>query len=49
MFHVMCASLVLVAALAETSMMRQWARQHELPGIQQAAAAAAFQSGQARN
>ena len=50
MLHVICATLVIVAALAETTVMRQWTQQHGLVGIQQAAAGAAFQSSyQVRN
>ena len=49
MLHVICATLFLMAALAETSVMLQWARQYELAGIQQAAAGAAFPSGYGRN
>lgn len=43
MLHVMCVALVLVTALAEATALRQWTQQHELAGIQQAAAGAGFQ------
>jgi hypothetical protein len=46
MLHVICATLVLAAALAETTVIRQWTEQHALTGTQQAAAGAAFPSGQ---
>ena len=49
MLHVICVALFLMAALAETSVMRQWARQYELANIQQAAAGAASQSSYGRN
>lgn len=37
MLHVLCATLVLMVALAETTILRQWSHQRELAGIQQAA------------
>lgn len=37
MLHVLCATLVLMVALAETTILRQWSQQRELAGIQQAA------------
>jgi hypothetical protein len=43
MLHVICATLVLAAALAETTVMRQWTQQYAVTGIQQAAAGAAFE------
>ena len=50
MTHVIGAMLVLMVALAETTVLQQWSRQHELAGIQQAAVAATFQSRyQSRN
>lgn len=39
MLHVMCAALVLVMALAETTLLRQWGQQHALMTVQQATAA----------
>lgn len=44
MLHVICATLVLAVALAETTVIRQWTQQYALAGVEQAAAAAAFQS-----
>ena len=44
MFHVMCLALMLMAALAETTALRQWHQQHALAGIQQAAASTDFPS-----
>ncbi len=35
MLHVICATLVLAAALAETTVIRQWTRQYTVAGIQQ--------------
>ena len=50
MLHVICATLVLAAALAETAVIRQWTQQYAVTGIQQAAAGAAPQAiYQARN
>jgi hypothetical protein len=37
MLHATCLALVLMAALAETTALRQWHQQHALAGIQQAA------------
>lgn len=48
MLHMLCATLVLAAALAETTLIRQWTQQQVL--VQQAAASAPLQSRyQARN
>ena len=37
MLHMLCATLVLMVALAETTVLRQWSQHHELARIQQAA------------
>ena len=42
MLHLICATLVFAALLAETTVMRHWTQQHAL--IEQAAAAPASQS-----
>ena len=42
MLHVICATLVLAAALAETAMIRQWTQQYTVTGIQQAALQAGY-------
>jgi hypothetical protein len=44
MLHAICATLVVVATLAQLSILRQSTQRHELAGIQQAAAGAAFRS-----
>ena len=36
MLHVLCATLVLMVALTETTILRQWSHQRELAWIQQA-------------
>lgn len=42
MLHVICATLVLAAVLAETTVIRHWTQQHML--VEQAATAPVFQS-----
>lgn len=48
MLHVFCTTLIVVVALAEMSMMRQWTREQSLHGVQQAAVAAALRSNYER-
>jgi hypothetical protein len=42
MLHIICATLVFAAAVAETTMIRHWMQQHAL--VQQAVAVAAYQA-----
>jgi hypothetical protein len=42
MVHTICATLVLILALAELAVIRQWAQQHASAGAQQAVAVANF-------
>jgi hypothetical protein len=44
MIYATCLALVLMAALAETSAMRQWQQQHALLSMQQAAVGVEFPS-----
>jgi hypothetical protein len=43
MLHMTCVALVLVTALAEVTVLRQWLQQRDLAGTQQVAAVVAFQ------
>jgi hypothetical protein len=50
MIHVICATVVFVLALAETTVRRQWTQQCDWVDTRQSAARAASQfSGQSRN
>lgn len=49
MVHMICATLVLVLALAELAVIRQWAHQHASAGAQQAVVVANFQAAYQRS
>ncbi len=44
MFYTVCLTLVLIAALAETTALHQWRQQYALAGVQQAAGGTDFPS-----
>lgn len=49
MVHMICATLVLVLALAELAVIRQWAHQHASVGTQQAVVVANFRAAYQRS